>query len=42
MYKWKTQKINSIDVNILNELKFETNLKWRKILKLFIIVDFLK
>ena len=42
MYKRKTQKINSIDVNILNELKPETNSKWRKMLKLFIIVDSLK
>ena len=27
MYKRKTQKINSIDVNILNEFKSETNSK---------------
>ena len=27
MYKRKTQKINSIDVDILNELKSETNSK---------------
>ena len=27
MYKRKTQKTNLIDVNILNELKFETNSK---------------
>ena len=42
MYKQKTQKINLIDVNILDESKFETNLKWRKILKSSVIVDFLK
>ena len=42
MYKRKTQKTNLIDVNILNESKPETNLKWRKILKLFVIVDSLK
>ena len=42
MYKRKTQKINSIDVNILNESKSEMNLKWRKILKSFIIVNSLK
>ena len=27
MYKRKTQKTNSIDINILNELKSETNSK---------------
>ena len=27
MYKRKTQKINSIDINILNESKSETNSK---------------
>ena len=42
MYKRKTQKTNLINVNILNESKSETNLKWRKILKLFVIVDSLK
>ena len=42
MYKRKTQKINSIDINILNESKFETNLKQKKILKSFVIVDSLK
>ena len=42
MYKQKTQKINSINVNILNKSKSQTNLNWRKILKSFIIVDSLK
>ena len=42
MYKRKTQKTNSIDVSILNESKSETNSKWKKILKLFVIVDSLK
>ena len=42
IYKRKTQKTNSVDVNIFDESKFETNLKWRKILKSFITVDSLK
>ena len=42
MYKRKAQKINSIDINILNKSKSETNLKWRKILKSFVTVDSLK
>ena len=42
IYKRKIQKTNSIDINTLNELKFETNSIWIKILKLFIIVDSLK
>ena len=42
MYKRKTQKTNSIDVNIFDESKFKTNLKWRKILKSFVTVDSLK
>ena len=42
MYKRKTQKTNSIDVNILDESKSEMNSKWKKILKSFVIVDSLK
>ena len=42
MYKRKMQKTNSININILNELKFKMNLKWKKILKLFAIVNSLK
>ena len=42
MYKRKTQKTNSIDVDILDELKPETNSKWRKILKSSVTVDSLK
>ena len=42
MYKRKTQKINSIDINILDESKSKMNSKWRKILKSSVIVDFLK
>ena len=42
MYKRKTQKTNSVDVNIFDESKFETNSKWRKILKSFVTVDSLK
>ena len=42
MYKRKTQKTNSVDVNIFDELKLKTNSKWRKILKSFITVDSLK
>ena len=42
MYKRKTQKTNSVDVNIFDESKLETNSKWRKILKSFVTVDSLK
>ena len=42
MYKRKIQKTNSIDVNIFDESKFETNSKWRKILKSLVTVDSLK
>ena len=31
MYKRKTQKTNSIDVNILNKSKFKTNFKKKNI-----------
>ena len=33
LYKWKAQKINSMNVEITNESKSRTNFKWREILK---------
>ena len=42
MYKRKTQKINSMNVEITNESRSRTNSKWREILKSFVISKFVK
>ena len=36
MYKRKTQKINFVNVKIVNKLKLKINFKWRKLFELSI------
>ena len=42
LYKRKTQKINSINVEIMNESRSRINFKWREILKLSITSKFVE
>ena len=42
MYKRKAQKINSMNVEITNELKSRINFKWKEILKLSVTSKFVK
>ena len=42
MYKRKAQKINLVNVEIIDELKSKTNFKWKKFLKSLITSAFLK
>ena len=42
MYKQKTQKVNSINVEIIDESKSRTNSKWREILKSLVMSKFVE
>ena len=42
MYKRKVQKVNLVNIEIINESKSKINFKWRKFLKLSVTTAFFK